>query len=71
MTVQGPVKEQQPDGLSHRGADKEGDTVTCTFSPNKHPKSPKSIWEERLQGGHGRAVDYQLSIINLLDELMD
>ena len=24
MTVQGPVKEQQPDGMSHRGLEKWG-----------------------------------------------
>ena len=37
VTVQGPVKEQQPDGMSHRGADGNRQLRSCRTQPLSQP----------------------------------
>ena len=39
VTVQGPVKEQQPDGMSHRGVTIRAQRPRAAFPPNtQQPK---------------------------------
>ena len=37
VTVQGPVKEQQPDGMSHRGVNRSCETIAMTLSASSAP----------------------------------
>ena len=51
VTVQGPVKEQQPDGMSHRGLIRAG--PVCVSGQRSENEAYRTVDQHRTRGARG------------------